>query len=245
MREEEAVDVTSSKTKSGKGYHYWWNDDDDKTAQVDREHKLLTQEESVELERELKRATKGGSLWNSAGTFEEKDYLKWAKQEMNTIFRETAEDVERTLAKNFVVSMNDEEKSTYAIRRGALMIECTNLSGNCSIVNTRGKARHGMDLDNCEFKFCVTYQKGFDGLDEPGEFQRVMGTFLVNEISIDAIRDDEIEISDFKMSDPKEKEFAHLKERTKTFFLEWKRQLLNETFIKLEQMLAEKAKANE
>ena len=47
------------------------------------------------------------------------------------------------------------------------------------------------------------------------------------------------------MSDPKEKEFAHLKERTKTFFLEWKRQLLNETFIKLEQMLAEKAKANE
>jgi len=61
----------------------------------------------------------------------------------------------------------------------------------------------------------------------------------------DAIRDDEIEISDFKMSDPKEKEFAHLKERTKTFFLEWKRQLLNETFIKLEQMLAEKAKANE
>ena len=91
----------------------------------------------------------------------------------------------------------------------------------------------------------MTYQKGFDGLDELGEFQRVMGTFLVNEISIDAIRDDEIEISDLKMSDPKEKEFAHLKERTKTFFLEWKRQLLNETFIKLEQMLAEKAKANE
>lgn len=220
------------------GYHYWWSEDNrvgsSSSLSKDLDANKLTREESLKLEEDSQKVK--GSKWNAAQTFEERSYLAWAETELNDMLETRCNDA--TLWKRDV----KESKMNNGWERFMLRMKSKKLTGNCSVVLSRGKMKHGLDLEATEFEVRVSYMKG-DLMN--GEMTTVEGTFKVPEISIETIADDGVEISERKAKEPKfpkdDDEKKALKEDCELVMKDLKG-FLTETARLLEQKLAEKAK---
>ena len=230
---------------SKKGYHYWWDNvpgggkgGGDGGGNNNNNNKQLTREESLRLEEEITKVK--GSKWNAAQTFEERSYVAWAETTLNEILRRRCKD-ELWFASEKEHIKSKEVRGGW--RRTFLLLSVKKLSGNCSIVLSRGKMKHGLDLEATEFEIKATYTKGED-FDYDDGYVEVDGTFTVPEISIETIADDEFEIRDAKAKEPKEvkdeNERKALKEDCELFMKDLKG-FVTGACEHLEQKLAEKA----
>ena len=227
-----------------KGYHYWWDNVPGGIGGGGGDggggnNKQLTREESLRLEEEITKVK--GSKWNAAQTFEERSYLAWAETTLNEILRRHCKD------ELWFVSEKDYIKSKKVHggrRRTFLLLSVKKLTGNCSIVLSRGKMKHGLDLEATELQIKATYTKGKGPVDYDNGYVEVDGTFTVPEISIETIADDEFEIRDVKAKEPKEvkdeSERKALKEDCELFMKDLKG-FVTGACEHLEQKLAEKA----
>ena len=166
---------------SKKGYHYWWDNvpgGGDGGGGNNNNNKQLTREESLRLEEEITKVK--GSKWNAAQTFEERSYLAWAETTLNEILRRRCKD-ELWFASEKEHIKSKEVRGGW--RRRFLLLSVKKLTGNCSIVLSRGKMKHGLDLETTEFEIKATYTKGED-FDYDDGYVEVDGTFTVPEICL-------------------------------------------------------------
>jgi hypothetical protein len=186
-------------TTNKQGYHYWWDNvagggtDGGGSISSSLSNKL-TREESLRLEEENQKVK--GSKWNAAQTFEERSYLAWAEKELNEILERMCGD-----ANGWKIGIKESKGDMHGWSRFLLKMSVKKLTGNCSVVLSRGKMKHGLDLEATEFEMKASYMKG-DLMN--GEMTAVEGTFQVPEISIETIEDDEIEITERKAKEPKQ-----------------------------------------
>lgn len=144
--------------KGDLSYHYWATKTDEPPLPKP-EPKKLTDADVQALERTASSSKPvGASAWNAAGTWEEKSHMEWAKGEM-----------ERRLVGLSATTM---ELKVVSIKG------CT---GDANVVITRGRPRHGFDL---ELKLGWTAVSGDTTIEGSLEFA---------EVSRDTVVDDELE----------------------------------------------------
>eukprot|EP00240_Pyramimonas_obovata_P014644 CAMPEP_0118925912 /NCGR_PEP_ID=MMETSP1169-20130426/3707_1 /TAXON_ID=36882 /ORGANISM="Pyramimonas obovata, Strain CCMP722" /LENGTH=207 /DNA_ID=CAMNT_0006867337 /DNA_START=56 /DNA_END=679 /DNA_ORIENTATION=- len=118
--ENKTIAEASKEQKGDLSYHYFHNEKGGEAPAA--APKKITEEEALELHRTTSDKLVGGaSLWNAAGTWEERGYLGWAKQQLATR----------------LVGVSDNVVTITEIK------SCT---GEATVVCTRGKARYGFDL---------------------------------------------------------------------------------------------------
>jgi hypothetical protein len=92
------------------------------TTEAPSPRKLTEEEIKAQQEAEKEKSQKGGSLWNHAGTFEERNVSKWAQDRL----------------KDLLVGCS---------AGGVSVTEVTSVTGDANIWMVRGKKRHGFSFE--------------------------------------------------------------------------------------------------
>jgi len=127
------------------------------------------------MERAWNRAS-SASKWNAAGTFEEKDVGRWARDRLDALVRERG---------TFAVDVD----VAGGRRRGeARVTRASKCEGEATIVVIRGKPKHGFDFE-VELEWCATFESEDD--EGEGTTTSVKGTVSVPEASRDGAASEE------------------------------------------------------
>lgn len=124
--------------------------------------KRLTPEEAAQLAR----TSSAGSLWNQAGTWEEKNLVDWAKQRLTCLVRCT-------------------HTVEFEGRKHEVAVEMQSCHGDATIVIVRNKKRHG-------YSFAITLKFTGPTSDPGGDAVKVAGTAHVPEASYGELDDIEL-----------------------------------------------------
>lgn len=157
---------------------YWWSRGGDAPAASPA---LLTAEEAAERARaeacRLARSASGPSLWNAAGTYEERDWLPFARTVLEA----------SVAAAGAAAGASDAPGSPGAAR----LLRLDKLTGDATCACTRGKLRYGYDLV-AELRWEVALQGG-------GAARSLEGTLALPELSRDAVADGQVAVADVRV----------------------------------------------
>jgi len=153
----------SKEQRGDLSYHYFHNEKGgDAPPAVP---KKLTDEEAAAMHRTTsEQLVSGASLWNTAGTWEERGCLEWVKEQLKARVVGLRENI---------ASPATDDKFT--------ITELKSCTGEASVVCTRGKARHGFDLE-----LSLGWEAIIGG-------PTIKGVIDISEVSRDTVEDDELE----------------------------------------------------
>lgn len=109
------------------------------------------------------------SVWNSAGTWEERDVSAWAKERLQAL----------------LLSVELEEAGTKITVKS--VTKCT---GDARVLFIRGKKRAGF-----EFHLALQWEATVASNPETGETTKASGTLVIDELSESSIDDFEVEVT--------------------------------------------------
>ncbi len=147
------------KTSDGRKTSYFNNELDDQTKKLigDIAPKTLVVSESIKNSSIASAPLTAPSVWNQAGTFEEKDMTAWAKERLTALFKDCKLGIEATGAGDSVLT-------------GAIHVAVTNVKsveGEAEIIISRGKTRYLYDFEvKLEWEAVLTAFPLADGTDD-------------------------------------------------------------------------------